>query len=255
VSISLRTVVLIILGYCMFGVADETLAQSAPQPSYRAQWVALPNMEALSLTVKEKDWVPILTFRPAQTLVLVSPAIELGKRNARLDAGTLMVPMDATASIVCQLERPKGRYFIGCIEDFDKNGSYDGFFLLNHANPFLFSALRQPRHKKYWNLAPTTLRAATNSQVPEVKMVFLYDNRAELSQVSRFQLCVLREGHNNIWDDATHLRGCLPTIAIKDGGEAVSLDIYGRKVVVSALSAGLGQITISAQAEAVGVEL
>ena len=242
---------------CFFVIATSSLAfaQSAPQASYRAPWVAVPNTERVTKTAKEREWSPILSFRPAQTLVLDVPAIEFGKRGSRLEAGTLMVAMNATASIACQLERPKGRYFIGCVEDFDGDRRYEGFFLLNHANPFLFSALRQPRHQKHWKIEPVTLRPAPTSKVPEVQMVFLYDNRAELAQTNRFQLCVMREGVKNIWGDATVARGCLPTITIKDGGNPISIDLYGRNIIISVPAVGLGSIALTAQADAIPVEL
>jgi hypothetical protein len=234
---------------------SSAVAQSVPEPSYRALWIAVPNSETVSISVKEKEWSPLLSFRPAQTFVLKAPAIEVGKKTERLSAGTRMVAMNEGASIACQLERPKGRYFIGCIEDFDRDGGYEGFFLLNHANPFLFSALRQPRHNKHWSIAPVTLGSAMDSEIPEVKMVFLFDNRAELAGRSQFQLCVMREGVKNIWGDATHARGCLPTISIKDGGEPVSLSLYGRNIVISAPEVGVGKVTMSAQPKPVQVEL
>lgn len=230
-------------------------AQSAPQPSYRALWVAVPNTEKLTVSVKEKEWAPILSFRPAHTFMLDGPAIESGKQSARLEAGTLMVAMDETKRIACQLERPSGRYFVGCVEDFDQDGRYESFFLLNHSNPFLFSAFRQPRHQKHWKIEPVTLRAANAVQAPEVKMVFLFENRAELAKQSRFQLCVMRESLKNIWGDATHARGCLPSISINDGAASVSLDLYGRNIVISAPAIGIGTITVTAQTNAIPVEL
>ena len=226
-----------------------------PQPSYRAPWVAVANPETISVTVKEKEWLPVLSFRPAKTLILQAAAKEIGKSGPRLAAGTVMVAMDNEAGIACQLERPKGRYFIGCVEDFNRDGSYEGFFLLNHANPYLFSAFRQPRHQKHWKIEPVKLGAASAPEVPEIKMVFLYENRAEIVKQSRFQLCVMRDGLQNVWGDATHGRGCLPSISIKDGGNPVSLNLYGRDVVISMSQVGVGTIKISGRADAVPVEL
>lgn len=246
-----------VVGLCLglFGTNGEAIAQSAPLPSYRAPWVAVPNPEIMSVTVKEKEWAPVLKFRPAKTLVLEAAAKEIGKSSARLDAGTVMVAMDGEAGIACQLERPKGRYFIGCVEDFNRDGSYEGFFLLNHANPYLFSAFRQPRHQKHWKIEPVKLGDASAADVPEIKMVFLYENRAELVKQSRFQLCVMRDGVENIWGDATHGRGCLPSITINDGGNPVSFDLFGRSIVISMPQLTVGSIKISARTDAVPVEL
>jgi hypothetical protein len=250
-----RVIAVFFGGIWLLGTCAPIYAQSIPQPSYRAPWVAVASPEYSSVTIKEKEWSSVISFRPAKTLVLDKPVIEQGKRGTRLEAGTLMVAMNDDLSIACQLERPSGRYFIGCVEDFTGDGTYEGFFLLNHSNPFLFSAFRQPRHQKHWKIEPVKLAAINEAQVPEVKMVFLFDSRAELVQQSRFQLCVMREGVKNIWGDATHARGCLPTISIKDGGDPVSLTLYGRKIVVSVPTIGVGNITLTAQPDAIAVEL
>ena len=230
-------------------------AQSAPQPSYRAPWVAMPNAAPVTVTVQEKQWAPAISFRPARTLVLENPAVEQGKRGAQLVAGTLMVAMDDAARIVCEFERPKGRYFIGCVEDYDGDGRHEGFFLLNHANPYLFSAMRQPRHQKHRRIDPVTLRSVADKPASAVSMVFIFQNRSELVGVSQYQLCVMRDAVQNIWGDKSVARVCLPALSIKDGAEPRTIVLYGRTFRFASPVAGTATLTVSAQPNPIPAEL
>jgi len=67
--------------------------------------------------------------------------------------------MKDVPEIACRLERPQFEFFIECLQDADQDGQYEGFFLLNHDKPFLFSALRQPRHQKVLPASPVMLAA------------------------------------------------------------------------------------------------
>jgi hypothetical protein len=239
--------------------AERAACQTAPpQYEYRASWIAVASPEPITADVESKSWARLITFRPDRAFVLTASLTEVGKSKPRLDAGTVMVGMTDGPGIACRLERPQHVYFIECVEDSDLDGQYEGFFLLNHENPFMFSARRQPRHQKVLPVVPVALGSATAEQLPTLDMVFLYSEMSVISAASgahTFQLCILRPGVRNIWGDKTVGRGCLPDIVVKDGDFPRRLQIYGRTLAIAAPVDGRVSVSVTACPEDLPVEL
>jgi hypothetical protein len=210
-------------------LAAAAVAQ-LPQPGYRADWVAVAQPAVSDMRIPEGKWQSAIRFRPAKIFVLDADVTPVGKNKPALAAGTVMIGMTTHARVACELDRPRGDYFVGCVEDRDGDGRSETFFELNHANPFLFSALRQPRHKDK-AIAPVTLTARLSSGDENgVEMVLFYRNRAELVGKNVFELCVLRADNRNMWGDKTQARGCLPPITIADSEFPRKMTAYGRVI-------------------------
>ena len=214
-----------------WAAAVPAVATAQDKPNYFAAWVAVAEPAGKETRIAEGRWAPVVRFRPETVFVLDSPAVDAAKGNTLLAAGTRMVGMAGRPGLACELERPRGGYLIGCVEDKDGDGRFETFFDLNHANPFLFSAFRQPRSKDR-AIGPLSLSPASASTAPAggepVSMVLFYRNRAELTGVSRFELCVLQPDNRNIWGDKAVGRGCLPAISIGDHDFPRAVPIYGR---------------------------
>ncbi|MCC7200447.1 MAG: hypothetical protein IT483_13125 [Gammaproteobacteria bacterium] len=255
----LRLILLLASGSAVIAPAGHAAGQAAPpQYEYRASWVAVASPEPVKAEIDSKSWARLVTFRPERAFILTAPLTEAGKSKPRLDAGTLMVGMTDGQGIACRLERPKFDYFVECVQDSNLDGQYDGLFFLNHENPFLFSARRQPRHQKVLPVSPVTLGDAPAEQVPNLDMVLLYSARSVISAASgshTFQLCILRPGVKNIWGDKTEGRGCLPNIVVKDGEFPRRLQIYGRTLEIAAPVDGKASVSVSAFPQDLPVDL
>ena len=243
----------------MLAAAGQAACQAEPvRYEYQAAWIALASPEPISAEVERKSWARLITFRPERGFALQAPLLETGKRKPRLDAGAIVVAMRDLPEIACRLERPQFEYFVECVQDADQDGQYEGFFLLNHDKPFLFSALRQPRHQKVLPAGPVMLAEIPAQQLPTIDMVFLYPAGSALSTASgthRFQLCVLRTDDRNLWGDKTHDRGCLPDIVVKDGQFPRQLQIYGRTLTIAAPVDGKVPVSVTAHPEDVPAAL
>jgi len=225
---------------------------AAPRYEYQASWIAVASPEPIVAEVERKSWARLVTFRPERGFALQEPLLETGKRKPRLDAGAVVVAMKDVPEIACRLERPQFEFFVECLQDADQDGQYEGFFLLNHDKPFLFSALRQPRHQKVLPASPVKLAGIPPQQLPTVDMVFLYPAGSALSAASgthRFQLCVLRPDDRNLWGDKTHDRGCLPDIVVRDGEFPKQLQLYGRTLTIAAPVDGKVAVSVTAHPE------
>jgi len=209
----------------MLFIPDAVSAQEGP--GHIAAWVAVAEPARADIRVAEGEWTPLLRFRPAKTVALDEAATDISKGKVHIAAGTRMIAMAGRSNLFCELERPRGDYLVGCVEDKDGDGRFETFFDLNHANPFLFSALRQPRSKDR-AIQPLSLSPVAVAGEEPVNMVLFFKNRAELPKVSQFELCVLRTNNRNIWGDKTVARGCLPAINIGDGQFPRSVPIFGR---------------------------
>lgn len=256
---SRREILSIAGGLALLLAAERASCQSAPvQYEYRASWVAVASPESVSVEVESKAWARLFTFRPERAFVLAAPLIEAGKSKARLDAGTVMVGMKDAPGIACRLERPTHVYFVECVEDADRDGKYEGFFLLNHENPFLFSARRQPRHQKVLPIEPVALDDVPSAQIPTLDMVFLYSGRSVLSAASgkhTFRLCILKPDVRNIWGDKTAGAGCLPDVVVRDGEFPLSLPLFGRTLTIAAPADGKVAVSVTAYPEDLPVSL
>jgi hypothetical protein len=194
------------------------------KPNYSAAWIAIAEAPH-ELHVAEGRWAAVARFRPERLFTLDGAATD-ARGKVLLMAGTRMIGMAGRAGLACQLERAPHDYFVGCVEDKDGDGRFETYFDLNHANPFLFSAFRQPRAKDR-AIGPVSLAPATAGDV-SASMVLFYRNRAELTGRSRFELCVLHPDNRNPWGDKTVGRGCLPPIDIGDGEFPREVSAYGR---------------------------
>ncbi len=254
-----RQILLVASELAVIATAGQATGQAAPpRYEYRASWVAVASPERITAEVNSKSWAQLVTFRPERAFTLAAPLTEAGKSKPRLEAGTVMIGMKDGQGIACRLERPKFDYFVECVEDSNLDGQYDGFFFLNHENPFLFSARRQPRHQKVLPVSSVTLGDAPAEQVPTLDMVLLYSARSVISAASgshTFQLCILRPGVKNIWGDKTEGRGCLPNIVVKDGEFPRRLQIYGRTLEIAAPVDGKVSVSVSACPQDLPVDL
>ena len=249
----MRQMLSVTAGLMLLLTAGHAVCQTAPpRYEYQASWIALASPEPISVVVQSESWARLIAFRPERALALEAPLIEAGKKKARLDAGTVMVGMKDDPGIACRLERPTHVYFVECVEDADLDGRYEGFFLLNHENPFLFSARRQPRHQKVVPVDALTLGSVSPEQLPTLEMVFLYPARSGISAATgahTFQLCILKPGVRNIWGDKTVGRGCLQDIVVKDGEFPRLLTIYGRTLTIAAPADGRVAVSMTARPE------
>ncbi|MGV3479669.1 MAG: hypothetical protein ACO1O3_06950 [Sphingobium sp.] len=223
--------------------AAQAPAGNVRDPGYIAGWVAVAQPQPIEVRIAEKGWKPVAGFRPAVSFALDSDAIEAGKSKPMLRGGTAMIGIANHERVACELERPRGDYFVGCVQDKDGDGRFETFFELNHANPFLFSALRQPRHKDR-PIAPVSLTRREAGGAP-VEMMLVYRNRAELSGISQFELCVLRPDNRNIWGDKMVARGCLPPVSIGDGDFPRRVEAYGRTIEFRSRNADGALVSIS----------
>jgi hypothetical protein len=239
--------------------AGQTAGQPAPlQHEYHAAWIALASPEATSVRVESKSWAKLVTFRPERAFVLQAPLVESGTSKSRLEAGTVMVGMKDGRGVACRLERPTHVYFVECVEDADLDGQYEAFFLLNHENPFLFSARRQPRHQKVTPIQPVTLGEVAAEQRPTLDMVLIYSKRSVISAAAgahTFQLCILKTGVRNIWGDKTVGRGCLPDVVVKDSEFPRQMKVYGRTLTIDAPVDGVVPVSVTAHPEDLPVAL
>jgi hypothetical protein len=237
-----RTIMVSIVALCAAAPVPCS-AQSAPRDRYVAPWIALPQAESVTLTASGKNWTGIVALRAKSLLVLNDPVRELTTVEPLLEPGTMMIALDEDARIACEFERPKGRYFVHCVEDYDANGSYDGYFLLNNTLPFLFWAIRQPRHRETHAISRVTLRQATDKEMPDV----------QLALGSRGQLCVLRQEGFNVWGDRTEMSGCLAKPTARRS-TAQHLTLAGRTLIIERPDADSAKVTVSAQPLPVAVE-
>jgi hypothetical protein len=248
-----RQIASIASGCAALLIAEQAASQVAPmQYEYHASWIAVASPDPVTAEVANKSWARLITFRPERAFVLPAPLVEMGKSKPRLDAGTMMVGMKDGPGVACRLERPKHLYFVECVEDRDLDGQYEGYFLLNHDNPFLFSARRQPRHQKVLPVQPVTLDNVATEHLPTVDMVLLYTERSVISAatgVHTFHLCILKPGVSNVWGDQTVFRGCMPDIVVKEGDFPGRVNIYGRTVEIAAPVDGKASVSVTAAAE------
>lgn len=218
-------------------------ALEKPDSGYVAGWVAVAGAGQPDLLIAEKQWESIIRFRPAARFVLDGAAVEPGRDKPLLNAGTAMIGIANHPGVACELERPRGDYFVGCVADKDGDGRSETFFNLNHANPFLFSALRQPRAKDR-AIAPVTLTPQAAGDAA-VEMVLFYASRAEVTGRNTFQLCVLRPDNRNIWGDKTVARGCLPSVTMGDNDFPRGLALYGRNIMFKSRDGAGVRISVS----------
>lgn len=218
-------------------------ASAQDRPNYFAAWVAVAEPARQDLRIAEGKWATVVRFRPARTFALDGAVVDAAKGKALLAADTPMIGMAGRANLACEVERPRGHYLIGCVEDKDGDGRFETFFDVNHANPFLFSAFRQPRSKDR-AIRPISLSFAPAGDEP-VGMVLFFKNRAELTGVSRFQLCVLHADNRNLFSDKSVARGCLPDITIGDSEYPRSIPIYGRTLTFLSRDADGAKVAIT----------
>lgn len=230
----------------VLSVSVSTSAAAQDKPNYFAAWVAIAEPARQDVRVAEGEWAPVIRFRPQRVFSSGEPVVEASKGKTLIAAGTQMAAMAGRDNLACELERPRGDYFIGCVEDKDGDGRFETFFDLNHGNPFLFSAFRQPRSKdraiRPLSLSPVADAAAGSAPV---SMVLFYRNRAELGGVSRFELCVLRPNNKNLWGDKTVARGCLPAISIGDTQYPRDVAVYGRTLTFLSRDANSVHVAIT----------
>lgn len=254
-----RQVLCVAGGLAVFLVAGQAACQAAtPQYEYRASWIALASPEPVTVEVERKSWAKLISFRPERGFTLAGPLTERGKRKPRLETGAVMVAMKDSPGIACRLERPQFDYVVECVQEGAQDGQYEGFFLLNHDKPFLFSAIRQPRHQKMFPSDAVTLNELAPGQLPTIDMVFLYPAGSVISGAGashRFQLCILRPDDRNLWGDKTHDRGCLPDIVVKDGDFPRRLQVYGRTLEIAAPADGRVAVSVTACPEDLPAEL
>lgn len=215
------------------------MAQDAP--NYSAAWVALAS-PAEELQVAEGRWASVVQFRPERTFLLGDAVVDAVRGKLLIASGVRMIAMAGGSALACELERPAHDYFVGCVEDKDGDGRFETYFDLNHANPLLFSAFRQPRAKDR-AINPVSLTPAPLAGGP-VSLVLFYKNRAELAGASQFELCVLDADVSNPWRDKTVGRGCLPMITIGDQDYPREVSVYGRKLTFRGRDAAGVRITV-----------
>lgn len=256
---SLRPAVLTTCGLSLLLTVTQAVCDSAPpQYEYRASWIALASPEPVRVELEQKSWTKLISFRPERGFVLETALIESGKRKRRLEPGAVMVAMKDSPAIACRLERPQFDYFVECLQDADQDERYEGFFLLNHDKPFLFTAMRQPRHQKVLPASPVVLTELLPAQLPTIDMVLFYPARSAMSVAGgahRFQLCVLRPDDRNLWGDKTHNRGCLPDIMVRDQEFPKRTRVYGRTLEIAAPADGKVMVSVTAYPEDLPAEL
>lgn len=214
---------------CAYAAMLPSAAVAQDRPDHFAAWVAVAEPAHDDIRIAENQWAPVLRFRPDRVFKLDEAAVEATGGKTLLAAGTLMIGMVDRPGLACELERPRGAHLVGCVEDKDGDGRFETFFDLNHNNPYLFSAFRQPRSKdrpvRPLSLSPTAPQLDGGEPV---SMVLFYRGHAALRGASAFELCVLRPDNRNLWGDKTVARGCLPMITIGDADYPRKLSIYGR---------------------------
>jgi hypothetical protein len=237
---------------------EAAAQQAVPQYEYRAAWTVLANTQPVSVSVAPKAWASLLKLRPERGFRLDSPLIEPGKRKPRLDAGAVLVAMRNNPELACRLERPQFEFFVECLQETDGDGRHEGFFLLNHDKPLLFTALRQPRHQKLLPAEPVALTELPTGQLPVYDLVLFYPSGSAMSAVGgthRFQLCVLRQNDMNLWGDKTHDRGCLPQIVVRNGEFPKRMALFGRSLEIATSAEGTVVVSVTPLGEDLPVAL
>ena len=237
----IRSACSLLAGLAVAMTAAPATAQEN-DPGYIAGWQALAHAEQKDLQVAESHSVPIVTLRPDRLFTVGGPVVENGK--TLLAAGTAMIGIAGRDNVACEFERRRGKYASLCVEDKDRDGRFETAFFLNHANPFLFSALRL-RGASDHSIQPVSLAEAPRDGVP-VQMVLHYFNHSGIIGGSTFELCVLRANNRNLWGDKNVARGCLPQFLIRDGAFPKMVPVLGREILFLARDAKSVTVTVSA---------
>tara|TARA_R110001606_G_scaffold56104_6_gene136133 strand:- start:2649 stop:3347 length:699 start_codon:yes stop_codon:yes gene_type:complete len=201
-------------------------------PGYRAGWSILANPEARDISVEKDGWETVFTIRPKAILVTDQDIVDSASGKSLLDAGAKMIAIVNHPGVYCLLNRGKGSYFSGCIEDKNSDGFFDTFFKVNQTKPQFLSAIRQTRAKDVV-VNPVKFNDVANaSEIPVTDIVIYYYSRSGITGAHRFQICVMRQPGNNIWDDQKEGRACQPAIKVENDAFPKTLLIYGRTVTL-----------------------